>query len=110
MTRHHIHETQAIDRSSHDADQNTVQSDFQRMGSTAIRRYINENSRLKRKLITQRRSNLDLRRQIQKLKKHNLRLGNRLSRIRSLETLELNVRLLKTSRASSNAYVRKSWI
>lgn len=105
MTTHHINETEAIDRNSHGANQHAAQSDFQNVDSRVNQRYVTENSTLKRKLITQRRSNLDLRRQIQKLKKQNLRLGTRLNRIRSLETLELNVRLLKTSLASSDARV-----
>lgn len=95
------HETQTIERSSTDANLHTFRSNSESMNSTAIRKHMTENSKLKRKLITQRRSNLDLRRQIQKLKKHNLRLGNRLNRMRGLETLELNVRHPNISHASA---------
>lgn len=78
--------TQTIDTGSQATNKHTVRSGYQSVGSIATRRYVTGNSKPNRKLSAQ----------IKKLKVQNQRLGNRLSRVRSLETLELNVRALKT--------------
>lgn len=84
------------------------------MESIATRRYMTENSKLNRELSAQRRSNLDSRKKIKKLKVQNQRLGNRLSRVRSLEsrntrieckTVENFAQLHMLTHASSDAQV-----